>query len=237
MIYPEYLVYPLFLITVLLSIYAQIKVGSAFNKYSRFPTSAGRSAAEVARAMLSDAEVFDVTVTVTEGHLSDHYDPRSKTLRLSRGVHSSYSAAAIGVAAHEAGHAIQHAKGYFPLKLRTAIVPAAGFASRFAFIAIALGVLLMAFSGEGVGYYVLLCGAGLFSVTTLFQLITLPCEFNASARALAYMKSSGLYNGGEISAAKSVLSAAALTYVAAALASFVQLLRLLLILTGNRRRR
>jgi Zn-dependent membrane protease YugP len=188
--------------------------------------------------MLNRAGISDVSVTATSGHLTDHYDPKTKTLRLSGGVYSSTSAAGVGVATHEAGHAIQHAVGYFPLKLRQAIVPAAGFVSRFAFIAITLGVLFSAFSaGSGYGYYLLLFGTALFSVITLFQLITLPCEFNASGRALEYMRSTGDYNSAEISASKRVLSAAALTYVAAALTSAIQLLRLLLILTGGRRRR
>ena len=238
MIYPEYILYPLFIITVILTLYAQIKVNSTFSKYSKMPTSASRCAAEVARDMLNRAGISDVSVTATSGHLTDHYDPRTRTLRLSAGVFSSTSAAAIGVAAHEAGHAIQHAVGYFPLKLRQTIVPAAGFASRFAFIAITLGVLLSAFSaGSGFGYYMLLFGTALFSVVTLFQLITLPCEFNASGRALEYMRSTGDYNSAEISASRRVLSAAALTYVAAALTSAIQLLRLVLILIGGRRRR
>ena len=238
MIYPEYIVYPLFLITIILSVYAQIKVSSTFKKYSKAPTLAGKTAGEIAREMLLSAGVFDVSVTLVGGHLSDHYDPRSRTLRLSKSVFYSSSAAAVGVAAHEAGHAIQHAEGYFPLKLRSAIVPAASFSSRFAFIAIMLGCVLMAFAGGGVlGYYLLLGGTGLFAVTTAFQLITLPCEFNASARALRFMRTCGYYTDSEIAASKKVLSAAALTYIAAALASAVQLLRLLIILNSGRRRR
>ncbi len=238
MIAIEYALYGLFLIVVSFSFYAQIKVSSTFGRYASVATAAGRSAANVADRMLKDADVNNVLIGRCQGHLSDHYDPKSRTLNLSDSVYSSSSAAAIGVAAHEAGHAIQHAVGYVPLRFRSALVPTVSFAFRASWLFIILGILLTAFYTAGeIGYYILLTGIGLFSATTLFHLVTLPCEFNASARALSFLKNSGEYTDEDIRAARRVLSAAAMTYVAATLASVVQLLRLLVILTGRRNRR
>lgn len=237
MIY-EIILYPLFLLTVVFSIYAQIKVSSTYRKYSRFYTAAGRNATDIAKMMLKDAGIYDVAIGRVAGNLSDHFDPRSNTLALSDTTYASTSAAAIGVAAHEAGHAIQHAEGYFPIKLRSALVPITNFASRASWLIIMLGVLITAFSySSDFGYYILLLGVGLFGVTTLFQLVTLPCEFNASRRALTALRASGMYSRDELHAAKQVLSAAALTYVAATFASAVQLLRLVLLFARRSDRR
>ena len=231
----EFAVYALFLGAVLLSLYAQIKVSGTFRKYSSSYTFAGKTGAEVARDMLSSNSVYGVQIVRVGGTLTDHFDPRSNTLALSDAVYASSSTAAIGVAAHEAGHAVQHERGYLPIKLRSMLVPATNFASRAAWLFIMLGALVLIFSNFG--YYVLLFGIGLFGVTTLFSLVTLPCEFNASRRALVALRKTGMYSKSELKETKKVLSAAAMTYVAATLVSAVQLLRLLLIFTrGNRRR-
>lgn len=236
--YWELIVYPLFLVAIIFSLYAQIKISSTYKKYASFYTRAGRNATDIARMMLSDAGVYDVFIGRVRGNLTDHFDPRSNTLALSDTTYASTSAAAIGVAAHEAGHAIQHAEGYFPIKLRSALVPVTSFASRMSWIFIMLGILVTSFAYySDFGYYVLLFGVGLFGVTTLFQLVTLPCEFNASRRAITAIRATGLYSNDEIYAAKKVLSAAAMTYIAATFASAVQLMRLLLILAGRGGRR
>ncbi len=231
----EYILYPLFIISIIFSFWAQIKVSGTYRKYSRLYTSSGRNATDVARMMLHSAGVTDVAIGRVRGNLTDHFDPRSNTLALSDTTYASYSAAAIGVAAHEAGHAIQHAEGYFPIKLRSALVPVTSFASRASWIFIMLGLIITMFAtASDFGYLILLAGIGLFGVTTLFQLVTLPCEFNASRRAMTALRSTGDYSQDELRAARSVLTAAALTYVAATFASAVQLLRLLLIFAGRR---
>jgi Zn-dependent membrane protease YugP len=231
----EYLLYILSILAILLCIYAQFKVQSTFNKYSSVYTKDG-TAASVARRILDAEGLSDVAIERVYGSLTDHYDPRARVLRLSDSVYDSSSMAAVGVAAHECGHAIQHARGYFPLKLRTAIAPAVGFASRFNWLVIMLGILFMAFDAS-LGYYTVLVGIGLFVITTLFQLITLPCELNASGRALAALRQMNCYSTDELSASKRVLSAAAFTYVAALLVSLLQLLRLLVRFVGRGRRR
>ena len=237
MIY-EIILYPLFILAIIVSMMAQIKVTSTFNKYSSTNTVCGKTAADVARMMLSSNGIRDVRIEHIGGNLTDHFDPRDRVLRLSDPVYFSSSAAAVGVAAHEAGHAIQHAVGYFPIKVRRALVPITNFASRAAWLIIMLGVLIDIFAAtSSYGYYIILFGIGLFSMTAIFQLVTLPCEFNASARALSAMENSGWYTVGELKAARRVLSAAAMTYVAALFVSVVQVLRLLFIFTrrGDRR--
>ncbi len=236
--YPiEYVTYAGCLVALILAIYAQIKVSSTFNKYSSFYTASGRKAHEVARMMLDDNGLQNVRIERVRGHLTDHYDPRSKVLRLSEQVYDSASAAAVGVATHEAGHAVQHAVGYFPLKLRSALVPATSFASKFSWLIIIAGSLFMMFDGL-LGYYMVLGGIGLFAVTTLFQLVTLPCEFNASRRAIAALSDMGFYSDRELKASRKVLSAAAFTYVAAMLVSLLQLIRLIVVFgNGNNRNR
>ena len=232
----EYVVYFGCIAAIILAIYSQFKVSSTFRKFSTVYTASGRTGAQVARMMLDQNGLYHVRIERVGGHLSDHYDPRGEVLRLSSEVYDSPSAAAIGVATHEAGHAVQHSVGYFPLRLRSAMVPVTGFASRFSWLVIMLGVLFMMLDGI-LGYYIVLFGIGLFAVTTLFQLVTLPCEFNASARAMSALRDMGFYSDRELSASRRVLSAAAFTYVAAMLVSLLQLLRLVIRFLGNNRRR
>ncbi len=231
----EIVLYCLFLAAIIFAGYAQYRVSHTFKKYSRIGSACGRSAAEIASMILRDNGISYVGIERVGGNLTDHYDPRSEVLRLSDSVYASSSAAAVGVAAHEAGHAVQHAVGYFPIKVRSALVPVTSFASKFAWIAIVLGSIFMV-AGGPIGEYIMLFGIGLFAVTTLFQLVTLPCEFNASSRAMKSLRDSGLYSRRELSAAKEVLTAAALTYVAALFTSIVQLLRLIVRFNRNRDR-
>ena len=231
--YLENFLYIAMVVALVVAVWAQIKVSTTFRKYSKTATATQRTADEVARMILDNNGLHDVKIERVRGELSDHYDPRSNTLRLSDSVYGNRSAAAIGVAAHEAGHAIQHATGYAPVVLRSKMVPITSFASRFTWIVIMLGVLFLSF-GSMLGYYTMLFGIGLFAVTTLFQLVTLPCEFDASRRALTEMDRTGLYSSGELVVSRKVLSAAALTYVASLLVSAIQLLRL--ILSVSRRR-
>lgn len=231
----EFFLYPAFIISILVSFYAQIKVSTTFNKYSRVNTFRGKNAAEVAQMILSLNGLYDVRVERVSGNLTDHYDPRDNVLRLSDSVYSSSSAAAVGVAAHEAGHAIQHAKGYLPIVIRSKLVPVTNFASRISWLVILLGAVMMFFAAvSDIGYFVVMAGIGLFSLTALFQLVTLPCEFNASKRALECLRESGWYSDKELSASKKVLSAAAMTYVAALFVTVMQIFRLLAIY-GRRR--
>lgn len=236
--YLEPFLYPLLILSLILSIYAQFKVSSTFKKYSRVYTQRGYNATDVAGMILRTNGIYNVYITRVRGNLTDHFNPRDNTLALSDTVYASTSCAAIGVAAHEAGHAIQHNVGYFPIRLRSALVPITSIASKMSMIVILLGLLLSALSLlGGIGYAILLLGVMLFSVTTLFSLVTLPCEFNASRRAIASLRASGWYSEDELRCAKAVLGAAALTYVAATLSSLVTLLRFVIILIGRRDRR
>ncbi len=231
----DIILYILFLLALVISLYAQIKVSTTFKKYSSFYTGRGKSALDAAQMILSSNGLYDVRIERVRGNLTDHYDPRDNVLRLSDSVYSSSSAAAVGVAAHEAGHAIQHSEGYLPIRIRRALVPITNFASRISWIIILLGIMITFFSEVfAVGYYIALFGIALFSVTAVFQLVTLPCEFNASRRALSAMQKSGWYSEDEIGAARKVLSAAALTYVAAFFVTVIQVLRLLVSI-GRRR--
>ena len=227
----EMLLYVLFLGAIILTFYAQIKVSTTFKKYSRVYTGRGMTAAEVARKMLNDNGLAYVKIERVGGNLTDHYSPKEEVLRLSDSVYDSASASAVGVAAHEVGHAIQHSEDYFPIKLRSALVPITNFASRTTWILILLGVLFY----YSFGATLVFIGIALFSVTTLFQLVTLPCEFNASHRAMTALEECGRYTKAELSASRKVLSAAALTYVAALLVSLLQLLRLISRFSGRRR--
>ena len=231
----DFVLYILAIIAMIFSIWAQLKVKSTFNKYSMVKTVNGKTAAQVAEMILSRADVNNVKIERVRGSLTDHFDPRTNTLRLSDDVYDSCSAAAIGVAAHEAGHAIQHAVGYLPIKIRMSLVPVASFASRFTWLLIMAGILMMSVVEYGIGYYVMLFGIGLFSVVTLFELVTLPCEFNASRRAMEALENSGWYHNEELTASRKVLTAAALTYVAALATSVIQLLRLLSRVNNRRR--
>ena len=212
---------------ILLSLWAQSRVKSAYSKYSRVHASCGMTGAQVAEHMLNSEGVYDVAIETVSGNLSDHYDPSTRTLRLSQGVANSSSLAALGVAAHETGHALQHRDAYAPLVLRTAVVPTVNIGSNLSWPLVVLGIV---FSWEPL----INIGILLFSLTVLFTLITLPVEFNASKRAMAALGSGGYLTESELPGAKSVLSAAAMTYVAAALSAILQLLRLL-VLTGRHR--
>ena len=216
--------YILVIIAFIFSMVAQTKVSTTFNKYSRVRNRAGYTGAQVAAQMLQNAGIYDVSVQRVAGNLTDHYDPRTKTLRLSQSVYDSTSVAALGVAAHETGHAIQHDVGYAPLALRSWLVPLANFGSKLAIPLIIIGFM---FSGGG-GTLVTL-GILFFSLSVLFTVVTLPVEFNASHRAIDLLVEDGFLASDEIGGAKKVLSAAAMTYVAAAFAAVAQLLRLMAI--------
>ncbi len=214
----------------ILAIFAQAKVSSTFNKYSSLIARQGYTGADVARQLLLSAGITDVTVERIAGNLTDHYDPKNKVLRLSDSVFGSKSVAALGVAAHETGHAIQHRESYFPLAFRTAIFPVVNIGSKLSMPLILIGLLFGYFSSSNI---ILLIGIIMFALVVFFQVITLPVEFNASSRALKLLGEYNYLSPDEIKPAKKVLSAAALTYVAAAAVSIAQILRLLLIF--NRR--
>lgn len=225
--------YLLFLLTFVLTLVVQVKVSTTFNKFAHYRAGKGKTGYEVARRILDAHGLFNVRIERVHGHLTDHYDPRSHVLRLSDSVYDSSSPSAVGVAAHEVGHAIQHAEKYAPIEIRTRLVPAVNFASRFSWIAIVIG-LLITYMSSVLGTYLISVGILLFAATTVFHLVTLPCEFNASQRALSEMELTGWYSEGELAMSKKVLSAAAMTYVAALAMSLIQLIRLISIF-GNRR--
>lgn len=211
----------------IISFWAQMKISSTFNKYSNIHSRNGYTGAQVARMLLDYNGLYDVPVEIIGGRLSDHYDPKSRVMRLSQDVYYGMSIASIGVAAHETGHAIQHKTNYVPLSLRNSIVPLVNFSSNLSWILFVLG-LVLGFSG------LTNLGIILFSAVVLFQLITLPVEFNASRRALNILRDRVILYEDELTGARAVLSAAAMTYVAAALMAVSQLLRLIFI--GNRNR-
>jgi Zn-dependent membrane protease YugP len=208
---------------------ASARVRTTFAKYSKVRSLSGMTGAQAAERILQSAGIYDVAVMHVNGNLTDHYDPRNKTLKLSDNIYGQSSVAAIGVAAHECGHAIQHNEGYVPLRLRTAIVPVANIGATISWPLILIGLFL--------GYSQTLINIGiiLFSCAVLFQLVTLPVELNASSRAVRILDETGILYGEEISHTKKVLGAAALTYVAAAAASILQLLRLMLLFGGRSR--
>lgn len=206
---------------------AQARVSSTFAKYNRIANMQGLTAAQVARRILDSNGLTSIVIEHVKGNLSDHYDPKAKILRLSDSVFSSTSAASLGVAAHECGHALQHAEGYAPLKIRNSVYPAVSFSSMASIPLIIIGFLL----SNSVFIY---AGIILFTAVVAFQLITLPVEFNASKRALAILRDSNILEESELSGAKKVLTAAALTYVASALVSLMQLLRFVLIASNRR---
>lgn len=208
---------------IVLGLIAQSSVRSTYAKYREVRSARGITGAEMARRILSGHGVEGVPVEQVAGELSDHYDPRSRTLRLSRGVYASASVAALGIAAHEAGHAIQHARAYAPLALRNTVYPVARFGSNLGPIIVFGGLLL------GIGEPLISIGIVVFSVAVAFSLLTLPVEFNASSRALAILSQDRYLSEDELQGARKVLNAAALTYVAAALASVLTLLRLLML--------
>ena len=220
--------YLIVLPALIFSVWASVRVNTTFNKNSKIFSKKGYIAAMACRAVLDNKGLYSVSIEHVPGNLTDHYDPRANVIRLSDSVYNSTSAAAIGVACHEAGHAIQYAENYAPVKLRQAIIPITNIGSNLGIWIFILGIFLTMISQTFV--IVAYIGIGLFSFTALFQLITLPTEYNASSRAIASIERTGILDSEEIKAAKAVLSAAALTYVAALAASLSQLLRLLLIL-------
>lgn len=206
----------------IIAAWAQFKVSSTFNKYSKYGSRNGYTGAQVARMLLDSNGLYDVPVEVVPGRLTDHYDPSKRVMRLSQEVYYGNSVASIGVAAHETGHAIQHKERYTALVVRNSIVPAVNFGSNASWILFLLGMVLGMKGLIGIGIL-------LFTVVVAFQVITLPVEFNASNRALRVLENKGVLYGDELKGAKSVLSAAAMTYVAAALTSISELIRLILI--------
>lgn len=221
--------YLLVLAGAILSLWASAKVNSTFERYAREMSRSGLSGAEAARMILDRNGLNNIPVEHVAGNLSDHYDPARKILRLSDSTYHSKSVAAIGVAAHECGHAMQHKEGYGPLKFRNTIVPAANLGSKLGIPIILLGL----FFGSG-GYFLVQAGIWVFSLAVLFQVVTLPVEFDASKRALEVMEEYRILGQEENRKAKKVLSAAAMTYVAAAASSILQLLRLVILFGGKR---
>ena len=210
---------------IIISLICQANVSSAFSKYSKIPNSRGMTGAQAAEFVLRQNGVTGVRIEHVAGKLSDHFDPRTNVIRLSDSVYGSTSVAAVGVAAHEAGHACQHAENYLPNRIRSAVLPIARVGSQLSWIFIIIGLLFTA----KVGYVMLYIGIILFSASVLFTLATLPVEFNASKRALACIRETGPMVGDEYNGAKRTLQAAAMTYVASALTAIMQLLRLLII--------
>ena len=218
---------------IIFSVITSISVQSTFDKYSKRRSQRGITGAEAARRVLDANGLYNVKVASVRGNLTDHYNPKDNTIYLSESVYNNPSTAAIGVAAHEAGHAVQHAREYLPIKIRTAIVPATNFASKLSIPLILIG-LLFSYTELILLAYV---GVACFAMSTIFQLVTLPTEFDASRRAINAIESYGILSRDELGDAKKVLSAAAMTYVAALAVSLMQLLRLLLIVGGSNRRR
>lgn len=220
--YYDYYYLILVIPALLISMWAQFKVQSTFNKYSKINASRGYTAAQITRTILDDNGLYSVSIERVSGNLTDHYDPKANVIRLSDSVYNSTSVAAIGVAAHETGHAIQHAKQYVPIKIRSAVIPLSQIGSSLSMPLILLG-LVFSFRPLVIG------GIILFSLVSVFQLVTLPVEFNASRRALDTLENREYLYGEELSGARKTLSAAAMTYVAALLVSLMQLLRLVLL--------
>lgn len=235
-----YFAYLLFMLPVFaLGVWAQSKVNSAYKKYSLVYNSKGLTGAAAAQAVLKHYGINDVRIERISGELTDNFSPTEKVIRLSDGVYNSTSVAAIGVACHEAGHAAQHAEDYLPNKIRTALVPACNFGSRFGLIIAFAGMTIAALTALNVlGEYMIYIGLALYALVAIFQLVTLPVEFNASRRALKVIESDGLIaSGDEYDGAKKVLKAAAMTYVAALATSVANLLYYIVQFTGSSRRR
>jgi len=221
----------MWIVTLIAAIWAMIasaRVNSTFKKYSTFINTRGLTGAECAMAVLRSAGIYDVRVERIEGNLTDHFDPKARVIRLSDAVFSSNSVSALGVAAHEAGHAIQHEVGYFPIKLRMVIIPICKIGSNLALPLVLLGIFAEISGLSEIGLL-------LFSLSALFQLVTLPVEFNASRRAVKYLESEAGLTEPEVKGARKVLSAAAMTYVAALAVALANLLRLVAIVNNSRR--
>lgn len=223
--------YLLVVIGAVICLIASARVKTTYNKYSQYRSASGMTGAEAARRILNSAGIYDVTIQHVSGSLTDNYNPSRKTLNLSDDVYNSTSVAAVGVAAHECGHAIQHQKGYVPLSVRAALVPVANIGSNLAWPLIIIGLCFSRNTGSVLIELGILC----FSLAVLFQIVTLPVEFNASARALRILGEQGILSESELPYTKKVLKAAALTYVASAAAAILQLLRLVLLFGGKRR--
>ena len=215
--------YILVVIGAIICMIASAKVKTTFNKYSQYRSYSGMNGAQVAQRVLEAAGIYDVTVRHVSGNLTDHYDPSTKTVNLSDPVYNSYSVAALGVAAHECGHAIQHAKNYAPLSLRSALVPVANFGSMLAWPLILIGLFINGRSSTLI-----------ISAAVLFQLVTLPVEFDASRRALVMLRTQNILSDDELKNTRKVLKSAAFTYVASAAAAILQLLRIILLVGGRR---
>lgn len=223
--------YFLVIIGSLICLLASARVNSTMNKYAKVHNSTGITGAEAARRILNNEGLYNVQIECLQTESGDHYDPSTNTVRLSASNYNYPSVTAVGVAAHECGHAIQHARGYAPLKFRTALVPVVNIGSKLGFPIILLGILL------SWNQVLIQIGIWAFALAVLFQLVTLPVEFNASSRAIEKIEQYGLMTVQENQGTKKVLSAAAFTYVAAVASSILQLLRLILLFGGNRRRR
>lgn len=217
---------------VLLSLWASANVKSTFTKYSKVDNSRRITAADAVRRVLNANGLYDVGIETVEGELTDHFDPSRNVICLSEGVAGSCSAAAVGVACHEAGHAVQHAENYLPARVRTAIVPVTNFGSKLSMPLIFIGLLLASFSD--IFIYIAYIGVACYGLCAVFQLITLPTEFDASRRAMSTIEGLDILNAEEQTGARKVLRAAALTYVAALAVTLMQLLRFLIIIAGRR---
>ena len=229
-----YFSYLIFMLpALLLGMWAQAKVKSTFNKYNKISNSRNVTGAQMARMILDQNGLRNIAVEQVGGQLTDHYDPKSGVIRLSSGVYHSTSIGAIGVAAHEAGHAVQHAENYTPIRVRNAIVPVCNFGSSVGPILIMIGCL---FANSSFGVNIMILGVVLFSLVALFQLVTLPVEFDASSRALNIIRGTGLFAEGDVKGAKKVLKAAAMTYVAALITSVMQILYYVIRVIGVGRR-
>ena len=233
MIYGYYFdpTYILIVIGMVICLVAQAHVNSTFKKYLRVQSNSGLTGAQAAKRILESQGIYDVTIQHIAGELTDNYNPRNKVLSLSSSTYNSTSVAAIGVAAHECGHAIQHDRGYAPIAVRNALVPFANWGSRLSWILIIVGII---FYGQGTGQTMIDIGIFAFSLAVLFQLVTLPVEFNASGRAIKVLESTGIFGTSELKCTKKVLGAAAMTYVAAAASSILQLFRLVILFGGRR---
>ncbi len=223
--------YILIIIGMIICLAASAHVNSTFRKYSKYKSNSGMTGAQAAARILESQGIYDVQIRHISGDLTDNYNPSNKVLSLSDATYNSTSVAAIGVAAHECGHAMQHHKGYAPISVRNALVPFASWGSRLSWLLIIIGII---FYGQGTGQMMINIGIIAFSLAVLFQLVTLPVEFNASNRAIRVLENTGIFGRDELKYTKKVLGAAAMTYVAAAASSILQLLRLVILFGGRR---
>lgn len=223
--------YILIIIGMIICLAASAHVNSTFRKYSKYKSNSGMTGAQAAARILESQGIYDVQIRHISGDLTDNYNPSNKVLSLSDATYNSTSVAAIGVAAHECGHAMQHHKGYVPISVRNALVPFANWGSRLSWLLIIIGII---FYGQGTGQMMINIGIIAFSLAVLFQLVTLPVEFNASNRAIRVLENTGIFGRDELKYTKKVLGAAAMTYVAAAASSILQLLRLVILFGGRR---